>query len=454
MSAPFPPPRGLTDDAARLRSGALDPVVHVGATVDAMEAHDPVLQAFVREVDVRGRLCAEARQAARRWPAPTARPALFGVPVGVKDVIRVDGLPTTAGSRVPPEVLAGREATVVRRLRAAGALVAGKTVTAEFAHAAPGPTRNPHALDHTPGGSSSGSAAAVAAGLVALAVGTQTVGSTIRPAAFCGVVGFCPTSGRIPVDGLIANAPSFDAVGLFTRAVADMSLAASAVVDGWVPASPPGQAPVVGVPEGPYLDLLTPEGATGFAAQLRALRAAGVEVRAVPMFADLEAVMDRQISVGRFELARTHARWFAEHGSRYHELTAAAVRQGQAIAVEEYDAAVAACAVFRAGLVARMDAEGIDAWVAPSAAGPAPEGLAGTGSPAMSLPWSQAGLPAVSVPAGTTAAGLPLGLQCVGRPGADEQLLALAAVLEPALTRTGGLCPAAGRAKSLGLRRR
>ena len=437
MTPPFPPPRSLTDDAAHLRCGTLDPVAHAAGTVDVLERHDPVLQAFVREPDVRARLCAEAVAVGRRWSDPARRPSLFGVPVGVKDVIRVDGLPTSAGSRLDPAVLAGPEAGVVRRLRAAGAVVAGKTVTAEFAHAAPGPTRNPHHLDHTPGGSSSGSAAAVAAGMVALALGTQTVGSTIRPAAYCGVVGFRPTHGRIPVDGVVANAPSFDTIGLFTRSVADVALAAAVLVDDWTPPAPPGRPLVVGVPEGPYLDLVSSEGAAAFAAQLRVLQAAGVEVRVVPVLDDLEAVMDRQISVGRFELARTHQRWFAEHGSRYHELTAAAVRQGQTVRVEEYDAARVACGVFRAGLVARMDAEGLDAWVAPSAVGSAPEGLAGTGSPAMSLPWSQAGLPAVGVPAGVTAAGLPLGLQCVGRPGGDERLLALAVVVESALSGAG-----------------
>ena len=434
MTPPFPLPRSLTDDAARLRCGTLDPVAHAAGTVDLLERHDPVLQAFVREADVRARLGVEAGAVAARWPDPARRPALFGVPVGVKDVIHVDGLPTRAGSRLDPAVLAGPEAVVVRRLRAAGAVVAGKTVTAEFAHAAPGSTRNPHALDHTPGGSSSGSAAAVAAGMVALAVGTQTVGSTIRPAAYCGVVGFRPTHGRIPVDGVVPNAPSFDAVGLFTRSVADVALAAAVLVDGWAPAAPLRRPVVVGVPEGPYLDLVSTEGAAGFAAQLRALRAAGVEVRVVPVLDDLEAVMDRQISVGRFELARTHERWFAEHGSCYHELTAAAVRQGQMVPAEEYDAARVACGVFRAGLVARMDAEGLDAWVAPSAVGPAPEGLASTGSPAMSLPWSQAGLPAIGIPAGCAPGGLPLGLQCVGRPGGDERLLAVAAVVESALT--------------------
>ncbi|HEX8971293.1 amidase family protein, partial [Oryzihumus sp.] len=182
MDHTFPPARGLVQEVAALRAAA-DLREHAASAVERVEAHDPVLQAFLPEPHRCERVLAEAGRLSRRWSPRPDRPALYGATVGVKDVLRVDGLETTAGSALPPQVLGGPEASVVRRLRDAGALVLGKTVTAEFAHAAPGPTRNPRALGHTPGGSSSGSAAAVAAGLVSLGVGTQTVGSTIRPAA-------------------------------------------------------------------------------------------------------------------------------------------------------------------------------------------------------------------------------------------------------------------------------
>ncbi|HEX5542223.1 MAG TPA: amidase, partial [Micromonospora sp.] len=200
-------PRSLIGEVAALRGGERDLSVEVARLCDRIDEVDPELQAFVPEPDRRGRLAEEARSVAARWTRPETRPALYGVPVGVKDVVRVDGLPIRAGSAFPPEVLGGAQASVVERLRAAGALVAGKTVTAEFAASAPGPTRNPHDPAYTPGGSSSGSAAAVAAGMVPLAIGTQTIGSMIRPAAFCGVVGFKPTHGRIPADGVIAHSP-------------------------------------------------------------------------------------------------------------------------------------------------------------------------------------------------------------------------------------------------------
>ncbi len=167
-----------------------------GNSCDRIESEDPQVHAFVAEPGRRARLLAAAAGLAARSAGSERKPPLYGVVAGIKDVIRVDGLPTRAGSRLPAEILAGPQAPAVGRLLAAGALVAGKTVTAEFAVIAPGPTRNPRAPGHTPGGSSSGSAAAVAAGMVPLALGTQTIASVIRPAAFCGVAGFRPTYGR------------------------------------------------------------------------------------------------------------------------------------------------------------------------------------------------------------------------------------------------------------------
>ncbi|MFE3768396.1 amidase family protein [Streptomyces sp. NPDC059122] len=226
--------RSLVQEAAALRSGVDDPLDAVRRTCDRIDAVDPRIQAFVPEPGRRERLSAAARElAAAGPPGPAGRPALYGIPVGIKDIVHVDGLPTRAGSALPPEELAGAQAAVVDRLSAAGALIAGKTVTAEFAVTAPGPTRNPHNPAHSPGGSSSGSAAAVAAGMIPLAIGTQTVGSMIRPAAYCGVVGFKPTYGRIPLDGVIPNASSFDTLGCYATELAGIALAAPVLCDGW-----------------------------------------------------------------------------------------------------------------------------------------------------------------------------------------------------------------------------
>ena len=254
---------------------------------------NPDLQAFVNEPDRAHRLRTEAEQFADRWPDAATRPPLYGVPLGVKDVFRVDGLPTRAGSELPPEALAGPEASAVAKLRAAGAVVVGKTVTAEFAFMGPGPTRNPHNLAHTPGGSSSGSAAAVAAGLVPLALGTQTVGSVIRPAAYCGIFGFKPTYGRISCDGVIANAPTFDTVGMFSPDVAGLEAAAAVLCAGWRPSAAAERRPTLAIPDGPYLAQATPEAQQAFAAQVRRLEAAGLSVRRVAAFADIDEINER-----------------------------------------------------------------------------------------------------------------------------------------------------------------
>ena len=215
-----------------------------------IEDEDVGLRALVPEPDRAARI---ARELAA---APTG--PLHGVPVGVKDLMHVDGLATTAGSRLPPAELAGPEAAAVSLLRAAGAVVLAKTVTTEFALFAPGPTRNPRNPGHTPGGSSSGSAAVVAAGFCPLALGTQTCGSVIRPAAYCGVVGYKPSYGRISTGGVLLVAESFDTVGLLAADLAWVERAAPVLCSWWRPVGPL-PPPVLARPDGPYLDQATEE---------------------------------------------------------------------------------------------------------------------------------------------------------------------------------------------------
>lgn len=437
--------RPLVAEAESLRSGGRDLLAHLADTCDRIDALDGQIRAFVAEPDRRGRLRAEAAEVHGRWPTPAERPALYGVPVGVKDIVHATGLATAAGSAVPADALTGRQAVVVERLRAAGAVVAGKTVTAEFAVTAPGPTRNPHHLGHSPGGSSSGSAAAVAAGMVPLAIGTQTVGSVIRPAAYCGVVGFKPTFGRIPVDGVIANAPSLDTLGLFATDVAGAARAAERVCDDWR-GQTAGRAagavralPVLGVPTGRYLDRADAAATEAFDAQVEQLRAAGFTVLAVPFMADFDDIFDQQFTVNRYEVARTHADWFPRFGELYRPETVAAIRQGQRVTAAAYAAARDHQRRFRDRVHQTLAAEGIDLWIAPAATGTAPKGLATTGDSVMCLPWTYAGLPALTVPAGTLAPGLPLGLQCVARAGADEELLDWAPAIEAAVAPAGRL---------------
>lgn len=390
-----------------------------------MEAHDGVVRAFLDEPDRRSRV--ESALAV----APAGR--LHNVLVGVKDIIRVDGLDTRAGSALPPEVFGGAQAAIVDRVQAAGGVVAGKTVTAEFAVSEPGPTRNPRHLDHTPGGSSSGSAAAVAAGMVPLALGTQTVGSVIRPAAFCGVVGFRPTWGVIPMDGVIPNACSLDTVGLFTADARSAAFAA-AVLCQWAAAPEPERLPVLGVPDGTYLDAVDAESRSLFTEQLRRLQRSGYQVRTATLATDFAALDANLRTFQRFELAQAHREWFKNYQTLYRPGTAAAVREGQQVRPGQYRASAKWRDRFIAATDARMAEVGVDLWVTPAAPGPAPRGLASTGSAVMSAPFSFAGMPAISLP--THDAALPLGVQFVAARHQDVQLLASAPGLETVLTQS------------------
>jgi Asp-tRNA(Asn)/Glu-tRNA(Gln) amidotransferase A subunit family amidase len=406
--------------------------------IDAIEARfkarEPDVRAFVPEEGRFDRLRREARELLDRLPRPDARPPLFGVPVGVKDIFHVDGFVTRAGSRLPPEALRGAEAGSVTLLKNAGALIVGKTVTTEFAYFAPGPTRNPHDLAHTPGGSSSGSAAAVASGLCALALGTQTIGSISRPAAFCGVVGYKPSYDRISREGVIPLSPSLDHVGVFTPDVAGAIRAASVLCRDWR-FEIGERGPVLGIPEGPYLSNATEEGLAHFRSVCQRLSTAGYEVRPVAAMPDFEAIRERHNLILAAEAAHVHADWFARYADLYHPKTADLVRRGQAVSDGELASALVGRERLRAGLAALMDAHGIDLWIAPSAPGPAPQGLDSTGDPVMNLPWTHSGLPTLSLPAGKAGDGLPLGLQVIGRWYADETLLSWAGQIEHVLQR-------------------
>lgn len=416
----------LTATAAALRSGQLDPFAYIDTICEWLDTVDPQLHAFLPEKDRRGRLQAEVAALQERFPDPLSRPALYCIPVGVKDTFRVDGFPTRAGSQLPAELFAGAEASCVGMLRAAGACILGKTVTTEFAYFEPGETRNPHNLNHTPGGSSSGSVAAVAAGLCPLALGTQVIGSTIRPAAFCGIVGFKPTYGRIPTDGLVQCSHSVEHIGYFTQDVAGCAFVAPLLCRDWrsedsVPAEP---LPVLGVPDGPYLAQASTEALAAFEDQLTLLKKAGYSVCRVPVFPDIERINRLHMRMVFAEMARVHAPWFVRYETLYRPRTLAAIREGQTVSDEELAQGREGRAALRAVLEALMQETGIDLWVSPATPGPAPEGLESTGSPLMNLPWTYAGLPAITVPAGLAANKLPLGLQCVGAAMADEQVLA------------------------------
>jgi Asp-tRNA(Asn)/Glu-tRNA(Gln) amidotransferase A subunit family amidase len=428
---------------AALRRGDRRPKALVAELCDRLAADDDGVRSFLSEPERRERATREAASLAVRYDEPSTRPALFGVPVGVKDIFHVEGYPTEAGSSVPPAAITGEEAVAVERLREAGALVLGKTHTTEFAYFDPPPTRNPRALDHTPGGSSSGSAAAVAAGFCPLALGTQTVGSVLRPAAFCGVVGFKPSYGRIPTDGVVPLAPSVDHVGTFTADVAGAARAGAALCDGWEPAAPTDR-PILGVVEGPYAEQATPAGRAGLEAATTELAAAGYELRRVSVFDDIEAINERHDRLTAAEMALSHAEWYADHGDRYAAETADLIELGHGVGVDDVVDARTARIDLRERIAERIREAGVDLLLSASAPGPAPEGIDDTGDPVMNLPWTHAGVPAVSVPCGRVGP-LPLGLQCAGPFGADESVLAWGADVADAVADVGRIDVTDGR---------
>ena len=430
-------PLSLTAQVNAARSGELPLQDLIAQTIDRLEAVNPLVRAILPDPRLRERLSSEAADIMDRWPTPSLRPPLFGTMVAVKDIFNVRRMPTRAGSAVPPESFSGREADVVARLREAGALVLGKAVTTEFAYFAPGATANPHNRAHTPGGSSSGSAAAVAAGIAPLALGSQTVGSVIRPASFCGIVGFKPSYDRIPTGGTLYYSPSVDTIGYFVSSVANASLVASSALLGWREGEDAeAQPPRIGIPTGPFLDQSGPEMRAALDTAAERLREAGLAVESAMTLHDIADINARHRNMTTFEFTETHNERYAKYGAMFRPQSAELYESGLNISTADAEAGRASRIALRQRLHERMDRAGVDLWIAPSAVGPAPKGLGSTGDPAMNLPWTHAGMPVISLPFGDVD-GLPLGLSLVGRFGHDETLLGQAAMVEAALVGNG-----------------
>lgn len=423
---------GLVETAERLRSGSLDLHEHLARIESRFHSSEPAVQAFVPYEHRFEMAHNEANELLRKYSAPESRPPLFGLTVGVKDVFHAEGFVTEAGVRTPTDLLQGSEASSVRRLRDAGAIILGKTVTPEFGYFAPGPTRNPHNLDHTPGGSSSGSAAAVAAGLCDIGLGSQTIGSVIRPGAFCGVVGFKASYGRIPIDGFIPLAPSSDVVGLHLTDAAGARLVTSQLCSDWAPQEdvPP---PVLGVPEGAYLEKALAIGLRHFGEVVNHLSAQGFDIQIIRVLEDFDEIRARHLMIVRGDAARVHSRWFSQYEDQYHPTTLELVVEGRKVSDEQLVRAREEALLLRERMQQLMDKHGVDLWITPAAPGPAPEGIESTGDPVMNLPWSHAGMTAIGLPAGADARGLPLGIQLAGRWYGEERLFDQAIQVERTL---------------------
>ncbi len=409
--------------APSLRSNETTPTELIKQIESRFEHIDTNVSAFLPEDGRWERLERVANALEARHSDHGERPPLYGIPIGVKDIFHADGYRTVAGSSLPAEELTGKESAAVTALKDAGALVLGKTVTTEFAYFQPGPTRNPHNLAHTPGGSSSGSAAAVAAGMCPLALGSQTIGSVNRPAAFCGVVGVKPSYGRIPIEGVLPVAPSVDHVGYFTQDVHGAVRAANVLYDDWRVGEDATDEPTIGAVDGPYLEQASKTGQAHFENHLDALESAGFTVERMNVFPEIDAVNDRHIDLVAAETALSHSELFETYRDRYADKTVELIEDGHDVDVGRLCASRAGRTQLRNAVEGRMGDHGVDMIVSPAAPGPAPEGIDTTGDPVMNLPWTHSGLPTVSVPASKTDEELPISLQCSTRFGEDESLL-------------------------------
>ena len=374
---------------------------------------------------------------ARALDAGPLRGLLHGLPLGVKDLFDTADAPTAYGSPIYAGHRPAADAAAVALCREAGALVLGKTVSTEFAYFHPGPTRNPHNLAHTPGGSSSGSAAAVADRMLPLALGTQTAGSIIRPAAYCGVVGYKPSWGRVPRAGVKSLSEALDTVGGFGRSVRDVALLGAVLTgdarlsEGLAAAAPP--APRLGLcrtPDWPAADADT-QRAWGQATAALAPHVARMADVALP--GELPDLTALQKAVMAFEMARALSHERVRHRDRLSERLQALLDDGLAISGAEHVANLARTAAAQRCIDTLFDR--FDVLLAPSATGEAPAGIDATGDPLFCRGWTLLGLPCVHLPFATGEHGLPIGLQLVGRWGQDHHLLATAQWLHERLLR-------------------
>src|ERR1700730_7660780 len=348
---------------------------------------------------------------------------LRGVPFGIKDIFDTADMPTTYGSPIYTGCRPASDASAAALPRAAGGILLGKTVTTEFANRHPGPTTNPHDPDFTPGGSSSGSAAAVADFMIPLAIGTQTGGSVIRPAAYCGVVGFKPSFGLFPPAGMRINTEALDTVGIMARSVGDIALFRAAMMAiPYVPPAMPETAPRLGLCRGPHWDEAQPEGRAILEAAADRLSSAGAAIHDTELPGECAEGDERQTTIGSFEGLRNHMPELYRHEALLStRLRETKIARGRELSLASFRKACRGAEKARAAM--REWAGGFDAILTLPAPGQAPRGLASTGSAVFNALWTQLWMPCLTLPAGHGPDGLPVGVQLVGCRHDDARLL-------------------------------
>lgn len=432
MDALLPNWLSATDAARAIRDGTIGAERLVGACLARIREVEESVQAWqYLDPDYALRQARE-RDAWRSEGKPIG--PLHGIPIGIKDIIDTEDMPTEDGTVLHAGRTPDRDATVVALLRAAGAVIMGKTVTTECATYTPGKTRNPHNPDHTPGGSSSGSAAAVAAGMVPIALGSQTNGSLIRPAAFCGVYGFKPTYGLISRYGVLKLSRTLDQMGLFARTLDDIALGCEilAASDGHDPdthpharipfrdiaAEPPPLPPQIAFIKTPLWERVDEEAREGFTELIDALGDRVFEV-------DLPAIALDALALHRTimeaEMGAALVEEYERGRDKLSESLRAQLERGRNITAFDYQSAVARIPLLNQGFDELF--ERCDAILTPAVPGTAPKGLEATGDPSFCTLWSLCGMPAISLPLLQGADGLPIGVQLVGQRHRDARLL-------------------------------
>lgn len=417
--------------AALIRSGEVRPSEVMSACLAQISRRDSEVGAFV---------CLDGDRAMRRAlhadESPSSGP-LHGIPFAIKDIIDTRELPTGWGSAIYEGRQPTRDASCVDAFVKAGAIPVGKTVTTEFACFQPGKTANPHNLRHTPGGSSSGSAAAVADLMVPLAFGSQTAASLIRPASYCGICAYKSTTGALELDGVMALSPSLDSLGMLARDVADLMLARTVLSGSAVPDGNHfgNELPRVSLMRGPHWNEASPETRNACMRTMNALSDAGAETGEAGSDGVFDALTDAHKIVMAYEAFRTRRREYDHHQSELSAQFLALVEGGAKVSDKEY--AQALSARDKAKTVLDQLFETSDILLAPSAPGEAPRGLHATGDPIFSRMWSLLQVPCVAIPSGFGPSGLPVGVQMIGARHRDDGLLQACARIESVIREQG-----------------
>ena len=417
---------GLLEASQQIGEHQLDPHVLLAQCDELANQLEPHLKAFV------------SRNTLERLQNAITPGPLSGIPIGIKDIINTCDLITTNGSPIYANHRPEQDAPIVQKIRALGGLIFGKTVTTQFAWRTPGPTVNPWNAAHTPGGSSSGSAASVAAGIVPLAIGTQTVGSIVRPAAFCGVVGFKPSFGTIIKEGVHPFSFSLDHIGFFTRSVEDAAFAFQLLKDNSITTNHVGipdltlaQAPKIALLKTPFDHLMSAEQAQTLQLAIAKLEQAGVSVKTIEIPAKYWDGINQMPTIMGYDVAQIHR----EHLKSAKELLCENILEtattGASVSKAQYEAALVVQTTLRDSVGEIF--QDLDALLLAPATGEAPKGLSWTGDPSFCALGSLLGIPAIHIPVGKSANGLPLGIQLMGNYQQDDALLKAAQFTEQAL---------------------